>query len=83
MANDKFKQVFLWTQKEDCVFSIQCVTFPPAVAVTGVACALMGESKLCLPVCHRQWITWAQGTTAARAWRRFTTLVHTLHLFCT
>ena len=59
------------------MFSIRCVTFPPALAVTGVARALMGESKLCLPVCHRQWITWTKGTTAARAWRRFTTLVHT------
>lgn len=34
---------------------------------------------ICLSVTASRW---TEGTTAAKAWRRFTTLVHTLHLFC-
>lgn len=53
------------TQEEDYVFSMWCVTFPPAVV--GVACALMGESKLFLPVCHCQWTDWVNHS--CQCWR--------------
>lgn len=64
---------FLVHRKTVC-FPFSASHFHPQRLWTGVTCALMGESKLCLPVCHRQWITWNEGTTAARVWE---TLQHT------
>ena len=51
------RKVLYWfslKHRDVCVFSIWCITFPPAVA--GCCFTLMGESKLYLPVCHRQWM---------------------------
>ncbi len=59
-----------------CVFPFSASHFCPQWLVTGVLCALMAMSKLCLPVCHRQWITWTAGKSSCES-------VETLHHTCT
>lgn len=58
-----------------------CITFPPTVAVTGVACALMGESKLCMSPSMDHMDCGNSGCECLETLHH--TRTHTLHLFCT
>lgn len=80
---DSFRPFFPGTQEERIVcFPVRCVTFPPALAVTGAACALMCKSKLCLPVCHCQWITWTAGTASAGGLEDASAHMRTHFIYC-
>lgn len=58
-----------------------CITFPPTVAVAGVACALMGESKLCMSPSMDHMDCGNSGCECLETLHH--TRTHTLHLFCT